>query len=271
MIQNKLVTNPEDPEIFQYCKPIFPEDCYHNISPSSIEKFFTYPILYYKENIMDGESKFQGSTATVLGSILHKIYECVTKYGNEWEKYINRDIIQEQLMQFITLHPDLNIDANEVLINYPAMAGVVVNGYILKCNIARVESEKQIVVKLDDSGIYLGGTIDRIEGDCVVDFKNVGKLPSNTTQIPFGYKIQLLAYAYALRKLGYEINRIRVVYGIRPTKTIAARCIEVTEDIDFVAEKLIKDTLNLITESVILCRNRPEFIHLIFKSMDLRQ
>ena len=70
--------------------------------------------------------------------------------------------------------------------------------------------------------------------------------------------------------MGHIINRIRIVYGVKPTKTIGARCIVVTEEIDFVADKLISDTLKLITESVAICKNQPELTHLIFKSMDLK-
>ena len=269
--ENRIVTNPDDPEIFQYCKPLFPDDCYHNVSPSSIGKFFDFPVLYYRENVLGEEQKFQGSTSTVLGSICHKIYELVVKYpNNKWKEFINREIIQEQLLKFVELHPELGINVDEVISLYPQITREVVNSYILKCTTSRVEVEKQVVVKLDDS-IYLGGTIDRIEGDCVVDYKNVGKMPSDTTKIPFGYKIQLLAYAYALRKLGYIVDRIRIVYGIRPTKTIPARCVVVTEQIDYVANKLIDDTLNLIVESVTICKNRPELVHLIFKSWDLKK
>ena len=108
-----------------------------------------------------------------------------------------------------------------------------------------------------------------IEDDMIVDFKTVGKKPDENL-IPWGYKIQLLAYAYAFRKQGYNINRIRLVYGVKPTKTIPARCITVTELITPEHEKMIQDTLQLITESVIICRNNPELVYLIFKSMELK-
>ena len=104
----------------------------------------------------------------------------------------------------------------------------------------------------------------------VVDYKNVGKLP-NQDVIPFNYKIQLLAYAYIYRKKGFEVNNIRLVYGVKPTKTIPARCIVVTETIDYVAEKLISDTLKLIGESVLAVLENPSLTYLIFKSMDLKQ
>ena len=104
----------------------------------------------------------------------------------------------------------------------------------------------------------------------VVDYKTVAKLP-NQDKIPFNYKIQLLAYAYAARKMGFEINRIRIVYGVKPTIKIPARCIVVTEEIDFTADKLINGTLQLIGETVLVAKNNPSLVHLLFKSLDLKQ
>ena len=118
--------------------------------------------------------------------------------------------------------------------------------------------------------IYIAGSFDRLEGDCVTDYKTVGTKPNDIT-IPFNYRIQLLAYAYALRQTGHEVNRIRIVYGVKPTKTIPARCIVVTEQIDYVAEKLIEDTLKLMGESVLTVLENPSLTHIIFKSMDLKQ
>jgi len=107
--------------------------------------------------------------------------------------------------------------------------------------------------------------------DCtVVDFKTVSQKPANTDTIPFGYKIQMLAYAYALRTMGYVINRIRVVYGVRPTKTIGARCIVVDHVLDYVTDKLIGDTLKLMSETIIMARDLPQYRHLLFKSWELK-
>ena len=254
----------EIPEMFQYVDVPTPEDCIHKISPSQISKFFEYPRLYYEERIQGKESDFQGNTSSVLGTINHHIFKCVA-LGKE----VKREDINEQLKKYSELKPELNLDLNEIMTNYPLVAEVVVNDYILKSTASLVKVEEQVLIQVDD-GIYLGGTYDRLEGDCIVDYKNVGTKP-NENAIPFNYKIQLLSYAYALRKLGHEVNRIRLVYGVRPTKTIGARCIVVTESIDYVAEKLINDTIKLISESVIICHNRPELIHLIFKSMDLKR
>jgi len=260
-----MILDNKIPEIFQYKEIEVPKDCYHKISPSQITKFFEYPKVYYEENILKKPFEFQGNTSTVLGTICHYIYKCVT-LGQE----ITKDEINEQLIKYATQKPGLNLDVQEIINNYPLVSSAVVNEYILpnsKANLIKVE--EQVLVELGE-GIYIGGTYDRLEGDCIVDYKNVSKLP-NTITIPFNYKIQLLAYAWMLRKKGYEVNRIRIVYGITPTKTIGARCIVITEEVDYMADKLINDTIQLIEESIIICKYKPELIHLIFKSMDLKQ
>ena len=169
---------------------------------------------------------------------------------------------------YAELRPELGLDLADIKLNYPLITGATVNEYILPSKATLKESEKSVLVSIDED-VYLGGTTDLIEDDMIVDFKTVGKKPDENL-IPWGYKIQLLAYAYAFRKQGYNINRIRLVYGVKPTKTIPARCITVTELITPEHEKMIQDTLQLITESVIICRNNPELVYLIFKSMELK-
>lgn len=251
------------PPIFRYNDIEIPEGA-HKISPSQISKFFEYPKLYYLENISgEKENEFQGNTATTLGTICHYVYHCVIT-GKE----INREEINRQLDAYAELRPELGLDLADIKLNYPLITGATVNEYILPSKATLKESEKSVLVSIDED-VYLGGTTDLIEDDMIVDFKTVGKKPDENL-IPWGYKIQLLAYAYAFRKQGYNINRIRLVYGVKPTKTIPARCITVTELITPEHEKMIQDTLQLITESVIICRNNPELVYLIFKSMELK-
>ena len=169
----------------------------------------------------------------------------------------------------IVQNPDL--DVNQVMIDYPLVTAEVVNNYIIPQDAKgmQVRCEDLIIAEVL-KGVYVGGSCDRLEGDTVVDYKNVGKLP-NQDVIPFNYKIQLLAYAYIYRKKGFEVNNIKLVYGVKPTKTIPARCICVNEPIDYVADKLINDTLQLIAESVLMVKENPRLAYLIFKSMDFKE
>lgn len=255
-------------KIFKHKKPELPSDCTFAISPSSIGKFFQYPRIWYEENILQSTQQYP-TTAMLTGTICHYIYEHVAK---DRKKKFDEDLLEKRLIDYVdTLPSDVkaNIDINQIMIDVYSVAQNVVNKYILPHDKVCKGVEKSLCSKVLDD-IYVAGTVDRIDGDCVVDFKTVSKKPVEGSQIPFNYLIQLLSYAYMLRQHGYEINRIRIVWGILPTKTIGARVMETTQEIDFTHEKLIKDTLQLIAETVIKAREDPSLIHLLFKSMDLK-
>lgn len=254
-------------KIFEYTKPNVPDDCKYIISPSQIYKFFDYPKIWYQENYLQQEQEFKGSTSTVIGTICHYIYEQYVK-KNE----ITRDKISKELREYFSNNPNPDVNIEEVENIYPEVAKRVMNDYVIPSGKtlgnAILKTEVPVYAKVKDS-VYIAGTVDRIEGTIVVDYKNVSTKP-NESVIPFQYKIQLYSYAYTLRKLGYEIDRIRIVYGIRPTKTIGARCIIVTEQLDYQSDKLTKDTLELIADSILTVEKNPHLAYLIFKSMDLK-
>ena len=256
----------EIPKLFRYTRPEVPKDCVFSISPSQIATFFDYPSIWYKEQVLGLRAVFLGNTATVTGTICHHIYKSVTEKAT-----VTREDINKQLLVYNTMKPELALDVNQIMVDYPLVSSVVVNDYVIPHDTtgAIVKCEHNVVAKVSN-GIYISGSTDRIEGDCIVDFKTVSQLP-NRDKIPFSYKIQLLAYAYAARRMGFEINSIRIVYGVKPTKTIPARCVVVTEEIDFINNKLIDDTLQLIGETVLMAKENPSLVHLLFKSMDLKQ
>lgn len=251
-------------ELFKYEHAEVPEDCTCLISPSQIYKFFDVPPVWYRENVLHEKPEFTGSTATVIGTICHYIYECVTL-----SKEVTREWINDQLVQHFRDNPNPDVDLAEVMKTYPLVSAAVVNQYVLPNNVCSpIQTETRIVEKISD-GIYIAGTFDRLENSVLCDYKTVSSKP-NETAIPFHYKIQLLAYAYALRKQGHYVDRIRIIYGVKPLKTTPARCFVVTEQIDDASEKLIEDTLNLMSDSIKYVQDNPDKAYLIFKSMDLK-
>lgn len=253
------------PEMFEYKHPVLPDNCIGTISPSSISKFFDYPKVWYEE-VIKGDKVFLGSTATLTGTICHYIYESVSKGLKPL-----REAIETDLRAYLSMVEIPDIDIDKILSDYPPVVNEVVNSYVLPHNsgYGKIELEKPVHTEIYN-GIYVAGTCDRIEGDCIVDYKTVSTKP-NDKEIPFSYKIQLLAYAYILRKLGYEINRIRIVYGIKPTKTLGARCLVVTENITFQDEQMINDTLRLIADTMLFSRDNPQYNYLLFKSYALKE
>ena len=239
-----------------YKDVVMPEDCIFKISPSSINKFFEYPSVWYAENVLN-ETTFKGNTSTMLGTICHYIYECVAK---------NNKVTREDINEYLDSldNPDINIE--EIKSIYPAIADVVVNNYILQNKPQHIEIPLVAHVK---NNVYVGGTCDNITGSVVCDYKNVASKPNEDT-IPWNYKIQLMAYAYAARSKGMSIDRIRLIYGVRPLKTTPARCYVVTKQIDYEDWQDIENTLELIADTITTIKSNPELSYLLFKSMKLK-
>lgn len=243
--------------IFQYTQVKLPDNCKFKISPSSIGKFFDYPSVWYREQVL-GEDGFQGNTASVLGTCVHYIAE---QYA--LDNPISRETINGELDQID--NPDVDIQA--VKDAYPDLAMELVNNYVSDNKPSQVELQLVQPVKDD---IYLGGSCDAYDeaSATVVDYKTTARKPSET--IPFGYKIQALAYAWMLKQQGKPVDRIRIVWAVRPTKTIGVRIIPVTQMITPDDWKLIEDTLTMIADTITTAKKQPELIPLLFKSMSLK-
>jgi hypothetical protein len=241
---------------FSYTEVDLPEDATFKISPSQIDNFFSSPVVWYKEQILK-QKVFTGSTATELGTIIHAVAEAYAK-----SESTSRDEIEAYLK---TIY-DPDIDKNLIRDLYPMMSEMLVNEYISTNPPTEVEYQTLAHVQ---GGIYVGGTVDNRTGTTIVDYKNVSTKPK-TDSIPFGDKIQMMAYAFADRERGIETDRIRLVYTVRPTKTLPVRVFVVNHMIQESDWDLIENTLNLISESVLAIRKDPSMTHLIFKSMNLK-
>ena len=249
----------EEKHPFDYTVVPLPEDCKFKISPSSISKFFDYPDVWAKEHIL-GEQVFHGSTSTVLGSIVHGLAE---RYAKGLPS--DRDLVEKYIRQFM-FTPDVN--AKEIRDNYPDMASLLINDYVRKNK--PTEVEQSLCAKVDDeSGIYLAGTCDNLTGTMIVDYKTASKKPAGDN-ISYGYYLQLMAYAYLYRQTkGIIIDRIRLVYVIRPTKEYGPRLHVVTKVITEEHYKEFQTKLKIIIDSIKLYQQRPNLGHICFRSTAL--
>lgn len=247
-------------DLFQYESPSIPEGCI-GISPSGIYKFFDYPSVWYRENFLGEESEFKGNTASVTGTICHYIYEKVSK-----GEPVDREGINAQLIAEMSDNPDVNMV--EVMATYPSVAMAVVNEYVLKHQTKNLWLEEKIAVEYRD-GIYIKGTYDRLEGTVLCDYKNVSRVPNEP--FPFKYLMQLMAYAWALRKTGKIVDSLRLIYGIKPTKTLPARCLVADRAIDYELEQQFKDCMDLIADTCLKAKEDPSLVYLLFKSMKLKE
>lgn len=262
-------------DYFSYTKVEVP-DCSFKISPSSIGRFFSYPSVWYRDNVL-GEKSFTASTSTVLGTIVHASAESYCD-GTP----ITRELIEEYITKMVRSQPITEDPINPQIIRdaYPSMAMTLVNDYVRKNK--PTETERSLYAPVFDD-IFVAGTCDNHTGDTVIDYKTYNST-TPPKSISFDYKIQALAYAFMFRYNGIPINRIRLVFVNRPidTRSISEKTgkpigkitppsvtvlTEVITPEDWI---LIQDTLMLIALSVKRAKEDPSLVPLLFKSMKLK-
>jgi hypothetical protein len=247
--------------VFEHTDIVLPDDAKFKISPSQIAKFFNLPSVWYKEEVL-GEKEFTGNTSTYLGTIVHKAAELFLT---------NKPLDKIILDGYVDTIDNPDVDKSEIKKHYPAMVEALANEYLIGVDRDTALCERQVYTPIKD-GIYVGGSIDLIEtrNGMVVDFKTTNTKP-NTTSIPVHYKIQLLAYWYMLRSNGYKnLDRIRLVYVVKPTKTLPVRVFKVTETVSPEDYTLINDTLKLMADTMLLHYEKPELDYIMFKSYKLK-
>lgn len=231
------------------------------ISPSSIGKFFSQTSQWYRETLL-GEDGFQGSTASILGTIVHHAAETLT-VPTETQVY---DYLNLQNCEYETA---------DILTNYIPMCEAIIDEIQNSTDV--IHSQEVFIHTHLNDVVHVGGTYDAIyttneivdengevhSGSFKVlrDYKTASQKPS------YGftkeYSMQLLTYVYILKKQGITTDAIELKYITRPTKTLPARIFTFIklvkpEDIEFIAS-----VLNLISDSIIAFVDKPSTRHLL--------
>ena len=243
------------------------------ISPSAFADFVSYPHRWYTSQVL-GEKGFQYSTSTVIGTCVHYCAEQIAK-----EIPVDTKVINEYI-DSLEIHEDY--DPEVVKSSYIAMAETLVNDYVNENSFLYVE---HAVVSEIAEGFCVAGKADAIQGDetdaMLVDYKTYNS-KSKPKSIPAAYRYQLLVYAYALRKMGIIVNRIRLVYvnrnidgGIsdktgKPLKSYPPELTILTETIEDEDIEFIKSMLDLAVDSVNAAKAHPELTHVIFHDPRLK-
>jgi len=256
-----------------YTPATVPDDAVFKISPSSFAKFIQEPHNWYQSEVLK-KNPFTHNTSTVIGTIVHYCAEMVAQ-----GEVVDTNIIDEYI-DMLDIHDDY--DPAIVRMQYPMMAECLVNYYVLEHEFLEVET--QHMIELIDK-YFAGGTIDRLEGtkeDCmIVDYKTYNS-KTKPRAIPAYYKYQLLVYAYILRRLDYNVTRIRLVYVNRnidggtsektgkPLKSYPPEVTELTEMITEEDFDFIEGLLELAVDSIKATKKHPELTHIIWHDPRLR-
>jgi len=263
------MTNPLD-----YVTTPMPDGGVFKIRPSSFAKFIQYPHNFYRDEVL-GENPFTYNTSSVIGTIVHYCCECVAK-----EEEVNMDHVNDYIW---SKERHEEYDPDIVSAQFRLMAETIVNDYVLEQQ-DFLEIETSHVVEIKD-GYYVGGTIDALQGVktdcCITDYKTYNS-KTKPKAIPANYKYQLLTYAWILRKLGYNVTRIRLVYvnrnidgGIsektnKPLKSYPPEVTVLTETIEPSDFDFIEGLLDLCVDTMLASKAHPELNHVIWHDPRLK-
>ena len=253
--------------LLDYVSTPIPEEGVFKISPSAFSKFVERPHVWYREQILK-EDGFTYNTSSVLGTIVHYCAEKVAK---------NEEVDLDEIERYINKHsPHDEYDPSVVRAQFRAMAERLVNDYVLDREF--LEVEKQVCAEVKE-GFYAAGTLDILEGskdDCLLgDYKSYSSKTKPRT-IPQHYKYQLLVYAWILKKLGYTVTRIRLIFINRhiegeisektgkQLKSYPPEITELTENIEQTDLDFIEGLLNLCVDSCLASNDFPELNHVIW-------
>ena len=283
---------------------IVPEGTFR-IGASQIGRFFTHPRQWWGENFLDEEG-FKGNSASVTGTCVHYIcenFETISAGGEQAadiKKQINNYILKHTNPAYKDYIED--VDKNYVESQYKPMAEAIVNDYLIR---NKSTYNEPFIVKEILPNIVVGGSIDSLilekpvydgdatfenlvsaSGGVVVDFKTKGVtsgyLPKADANMDFGYRLQLLTYAYILRSRGIMVDRIRLVYVSknevgrisektgRPLKDYPSTTSVQTEQITEEDMEYIKGIINLIAESIQLWNDKHDLRYIIAKDYRLK-
>ena len=216
------------------------------ISPSGVSNFFNRTASWYGENLL-GNDGFNGNTASITGTIVH--------FAAEHDRIPTIVEVDEYLAL-----QKCEYDRDEIIKHYPDMCTAIIADNIDHT----IESKEQFKFTHLKDIVYVGGTYDAItiSGNLktLVDYKTTATKPSRFNK---DYRMQMLTYAYILKKNNIDIDQIDLRYIVKATKTLPVRVISFIEPINNNDLDFIESVLNMIAESVIAFRDNPHLRHVI--------
>ena len=252
---------------FGYNPGDVPEGAF-KISPSQLSRFFDSTSDWVREFLL-GESGFEGNTASYLGSTVHGLAAMYKDKGtvdfNEANAFI-RSIETE------------GVDKDFIAAQYPPMYLALERNFL----VGAVGTPELFLKREIIPGVFVGGSIDLLNQEEVIDYKTTGALNAPDT-VKRSYYFQQLCYVWMARQAGYNVKRFRLVYVTTnvvgrisektgkpmqdyPT-TVSSIVHEVTND----DMALIEGVLKLVADFVIAWKEHPELRHVLAQDYRLKE
>ena len=272
---------------------IIPPDAF-SISPSSLGKFFDSPQTWYTEHVL-GKRTFDSTTSTILGTITHFCGEdyLLNRTVDKLEifKYLFETLYPDQPIPFDSLsaaeaffatatHP--TVDIPYILSQYKPMGNCLISylSALPKHRLSIAKPEQMVAAEII-TNYYVAGSCDLTIGDELFDYKTTSSL-SAPSHITFGYRLQLLAYAYANIQSGTPIRQASIIWITnhqvnrtntkgKPLEDYPATCSRSSIiTIDDESLRYIEDILKLVAETVQFVKANPQYAYIAFKDYRLK-
>lgn len=211
------------------------------IRPSSFRSFCEVPSKWYRNHILN-EDKFEGNTATYLGTVVHAFAETYYTLGE-----FNPHAILENAPE--------EVDKTYVLANYERMCKVLEEKYLNKHS--KPELIEFFMKKDLDEDFLVQGTCDAYDKGVLVDYKTASKVNKSIND----YVGQLHIYAYLLSLSGREVHTYRIVQIVQKTKTLPPRINVLECDADIKEGKRIIEMMHTKAK---LAHDNPQYVKAIF-------
>ena len=243
------------------------------ISPSQLSRFFDETSGWYRECLLKEEgARFQGNDNSHLGTVVHGLAEMYVKEGKA-------DFAKAEA--YIASIKDPDIDKEYIRSNYPHMFEAL-RGFFLEELPEGTKSEPFMNMPINEARkIYLGGSIDLLLPNQIVDFKTTSAL-SAPSRIPRNYWFQQMCYVYMARSAGMNIDSFALVYVTtdqvgrisektgKPMKDYPATASILEHIVTDDDMRIITDVVRLVSDSVICWQDNPDMRYLLAQDLRLK-
>ena len=246
------------------------------ISGSLFHEFIFKPWDWYRKVFL-GLDRFEGNMSSRIGDIVHYC-AYMADINKKPDVELIKNYLKESMQKF-----DSYKTFDEYFEDIKLIAETLINDYVLRYK--GLEFEKTFKCKFDDETLFCG-RIDRIEGAknnaIIVDYKTHSK-SLGIKKIDINHKIQLLFYAFLLKKNGYNPKAIKLIYINRPlggeiSEKTGKRLkyyppkVQVFEE--FISNEdfeFIENQIKLCYDKILLSRERKDLLHIIWHDPRLKK
>jgi hypothetical protein len=242
------------------------------------------------------EADISTGKSACLGTIVHFCGEDFILSGKvdrtEIYRYLYSVVCPSNSPEFPSSEPEMlsvleqfshaTIDVQHILNQFRPMGNALLD-YIRKLPKHLPLVSEQMVAAEVLPGFWIAGSCDLRQGSNIYDFKTTSSL-SAPSSISYGYRLQLLAYAYALIKSGTPVSTASIIWittnqvnRISPDtgkhmKDYPATCsVSKSITIDEQSLEFIESILKLVAETVQFVLANPDKAYIAFRDYRLKQ